>query len=204
MPRYSKKQKAALEQLMRDDVYREAMKVIDTGGFASLTMERIAQGVGVSRATLYNYFADRDAVLDFLNERTFAPVEEEVLALAEADLPPEHKLRKVVELIFEKLHEHRSLVVAVHPETLRGPHRARKSRRRQLAVTVFAKVIRDGTRSGSFRKISPRRTAEIIYGAIAGLVETMADTGDFPQPRSVTRNLLDFMLDGLRTRAEGI
>ena len=42
MPRYSEKQKAALDALMKDDVYRHAMEIIKTEGLGGLTMERIA------------------------------------------------------------------------------------------------------------------------------------------------------------------
>ena len=51
MARYSEKQKAALDALMKDDVYRYAMEILKTEGAGALTMERLATDVGVSRGT---------------------------------------------------------------------------------------------------------------------------------------------------------
>jgi len=44
------------------------------GGPASVTVRRIASRLGVSHMTLYNYFSNRDAILQALSERHFAEI----------------------------------------------------------------------------------------------------------------------------------
>ncbi|RLE20489.1 MAG: hypothetical protein DRJ65_18090, partial [Acidobacteria bacterium] len=80
---------------MKDDVYEHAMKIITDEGLGSLTMERLASDVGVSRGTIYNYFDDRDAVLDYVEERTFGPVLAAIKEVAANDRQPEEKLTKI-------------------------------------------------------------------------------------------------------------
>ena len=115
MARYSEKQKAALDTLMKDDVYEHAIKIIEEEGLGQLTMERIATEIGVSRGTLYNYFADKDAVVEFVEERTFAPLLAQVDGIADGGLSPGDKLTKIAEQIFSSVYEDRALVVALIP-----------------------------------------------------------------------------------------
>ena len=42
MPRYSKKQKVALDALMRDDVQQHAVEILETEGLRGLTLDRLA------------------------------------------------------------------------------------------------------------------------------------------------------------------
>jgi len=85
MPRYSQKQKAALTALMQDEAYRSAIEIIASEGLHGLTLERLAKKIGLSRASLYNYFADRDAIVTFVEERTFEPVISALEAIAGGD-----------------------------------------------------------------------------------------------------------------------
>lgn len=54
---------------VRDAALDAAEVVISNHGLSAVTMSRIAQDAGISRATLYKYFADVDAVLDAWHQR---------------------------------------------------------------------------------------------------------------------------------------
>lgn len=47
----------------REQVLVAALELLDERGMAGLTMSALAQRAGMSRATLYHYFSDVDAVL---------------------------------------------------------------------------------------------------------------------------------------------
>jgi AcrR family transcriptional regulator len=50
----------------------EAMtRILDQGGFEAATTTRVAEVAGTSVGTLYQYFSDRDAILDALQDREF-------------------------------------------------------------------------------------------------------------------------------------
>ncbi|RLE29529.1 MAG: hypothetical protein DRJ61_14360, partial [Acidobacteria bacterium] len=100
---------------MKDDVYKNAIEIIADEGLASLTMERLASDVGVSRGTVYNYFDDRDAVLDYVEERTFGPLLAAIKEVAASDGQPEEKLTKISEWVFTAVYEDRALVIALIP-----------------------------------------------------------------------------------------
>ncbi len=199
MPRYSEKQRAALDALMKDDVYCQAMEIITAEGLSALTMERLATDVGVARGTLYNYFTDRDAVVDYLEERTFAPVLAAIQELADGALPPDEKLSTIAQWIFTATYNDRALVVALVPNKHAGANRQCQERRHVSALAAVEAVVREGVEGGVFRSLVPELAAEIFLSAVIGMIDTMAFTGKFLPPDEVVPTFTELMLSGFRS-----
>lgn len=198
MARYSEKQKAALDALMKDDVYRYAMEILKTEGTGALTMERLATDVGVSRGTLYNYFDDKDSVIDFMEERTFESVLESITKVANSTIRAEEKLTKIAEWIFTAVYDDSALVLALSPMKHDRKNRACKLGRRNSAMRAIETVIREGIDSGAFNKLSPVVVSEVFMGAISGMIESMSLTGEFYRADAVVPTLMELFLGGLR------
>lgn len=199
MARYSEKQKAVLETLMRDDVFDTAVKIISTEGVGSLTMERIAGEIGVSRATLYNYFADKDAVIDFVEQRIFGPILDAIHDIAADDLDPETKLTRIASWIFDAVYEDSAYIVALSP--LKHEHRNRpaKLERKRAATRAIEGIVRDGIATGDFKRLPPVVVTEVFVGAITGMVDSMSLNGEFYRADAVVPTLMEVVLGGLRS-----
>lgn len=52
--------------MMRADILTAAREIVRTGGFAALSMRALAEAVGVRAPTLYDYFENKDDVLNAL------------------------------------------------------------------------------------------------------------------------------------------
>lgn len=70
------RQKRAQEKVAL--ILEAAMRLLDKGGLASLTTNAVAETAGVSIGTLYQYFANKDAILDALAEREMAELSQRV------------------------------------------------------------------------------------------------------------------------------
>ena len=73
LPHYSAAKKETLNTLMKDQVFEHAIRILENHGAEFLTLERLSKGIGVSRGTLYNYFVDRKAIIEFVEERSSHP-----------------------------------------------------------------------------------------------------------------------------------
>jgi AcrR family transcriptional regulator len=202
MARYTEKQKAALDALMKDDVYQHAMMIITDEGLGSLTMERLANEVGVSRGTIYNYFDDREAVLDYVEERTFGPVLAAVKEVAASNLQPEEKLTKISEWVFTAVYEDRALVVALTPNKYSGASRECQMRRQTSALEAVKAVVNEGVATGAFRNLSPRLVSEIFFGAVTGMIESMAFNGEFEPAEKIVPTMMEIILGGLQNTGQ--
>lgn len=197
MPRYSEKQKAALDALMRDDVHRHALKIIGTDGLQGLTVDRIAKAIGVSRGTLYNYFTDRDAILDFVEERTFMPLLDAIDEIAEGDLEPTAKMEAIASAVFAGVHENFALVMALSPEKSRRSSRDCKQEGHRRGQAAVQRVIEEGVEQGVIRDLPPELAAEIFLSSVAGLIDNMARRGELRKPEQVIPTFMEILSRGL-------
>jgi len=199
MARYSQKQKAALDALMKDDVYRHSLEVITTEGIGNLTMERLAGLVGVSRGTLYNYFEDKDAVVDFVEERAFGPVLSSINEVAASEIPVEDKLQRIAHWIFTAVYDDSALVLALAPTKHLAGNHSRQLERKKRVLRVIEEVVREGIATGALRKLSPVVVAEMFVGVISGMIESMSASGEFYRADAIVPTMMQIFLGGLRT-----
>lgn len=96
--------KQARSQATVTAILDAAIRIFDKENPALATTTRIAEVAGVSIGTLYQYFSDRDAIVDALQDREFAramSMMQRVLALANAGNAPRLVARTVVEGLME-------------------------------------------------------------------------------------------------------
>lgn len=78
-----------------------AAQILEAGGLAAFTTNAVAERTGVSIGTLYQYFADKDALIQAIAERelssTLAKIGETLRGDSEAE--PEERVRGVVRAI---------------------------------------------------------------------------------------------------------
>ena len=199
---FADKRKAAVETAMKDAVYEAAVRILTEEGFGALTLDRIAKAIGVSRPTLYNYFNDRAAVVNFVEDRAFAPLVEMLDEVAASKDSAIEKLDKVCRAVLNRIVEERALVMALFQkempdsEILQG-----KKAKRDRALARIEQILRDGVAAGEFRPIPVEHAAQVVMGCLTGIIDTMVFSGDFKDPGETLPPMLDVLVRGLR--AEG-
>lgn len=198
MADFAAKRRAAVDAAMRDEVYRTSVKILTEEGFAALTLDRIARDIGVSRPTLYNYFSDRAGVVNFIEDRVFEPLEASLEEIVAGDGSARDKLHAVCTAVIDSIYNERALVLAMfHKEMLDGAVKESKAAKRERAIGLLTRVLKEGVRSGELRDLQLRPAAEVIFGAITGLVDGMVYSGAFLPAAEVVPPMLDVLLLGL-------
>jgi AcrR family transcriptional regulator len=79
-------------------ILEAAMRLLDKGGMALLTTNAVAATAGVSVGTLYQYFANKEAILDALADREMADLSGRVLRVIEdpAALPHAERVSRII------------------------------------------------------------------------------------------------------------
>jgi AcrR family transcriptional regulator len=198
MPRYSEKRRAALEGAMQDEVLRAATAILRSEGLVALTMDRIARDVGVSRGTLYNYFADADAVLNFVESRTIEPITTAIVEIAKGNESAPEKLAAVARTMLDGLYRDHALAMALFAkQELQGPRAEHKIARRNRFLEIVRGIVAEGVARGELRSGSPAVAAELFLGTIGGLIDTMMYSGKFRTADDLVPALMEFVLRGL-------
>jgi AcrR family transcriptional regulator len=119
-------------------------------GLRGVSMSQIAERTGISRATLYKYFSDVEAILFAWHDRHVSDHLAKLIELANRTDSPYERLRGVVDgyglILYEIAREHRDgdLVALVH----RGDHHARAEH--QLDQLILGLVV-EAVDSGEVR-----------------------------------------------------
>ena len=126
-------------------------------------------------------------------------------------LPPEQAIRKLIEASFDHLAAHPDFIVLLNDENRGGARHVRGSRRlpamHSPLVKLVSKILREGIRTGAFRKgVNPVQ----LYISIAGLsyfffsnTPTLSaifgtDLSSPAQRRARRRHVVDLVMHSLR------
>jgi TetR/AcrR family transcriptional regulator, multidrug resistance operon repressor len=90
------------DQSKEKAIFDAAISLITANGFADTSMSKIAKTAGVSPATIYIYFQNKE---DMLN-KTFTYVKREMAAALAGGLKPEYSVKKAFKVIWNNFYEY--------------------------------------------------------------------------------------------------
>lgn len=199
MVQFAEKRRAAMDAVMRDEVYGSAVEILTEQGPQALTMDRLARAVGVSRATLYNYFADREAVLTFVDEQALEPFLEQAEVILAGPGTAAEKLSAYALAVFQLVEGSKPLLYALYiQESVVGARREAKIRRTDRMLAGVLKVFEQGMRDGEFRRLPMPEAAVVFMSALRGHVDYMVDHDISRPPEALAAKLLEVILPAFR------
>ncbi len=93
----------------RQSIQEAVVRLICREGLQSVTMERVAQEVGIAKGTVYLHYADKQELLDAVKESALAPVMARIEEIFRGDAMAERKLRACALRYLSYFDEHRDL-----------------------------------------------------------------------------------------------
>ena len=165
------KQERALHKI--DLIFEATMRLLDSVEIVNLTTNAIAAKAGISIGTLYQYFDDKDAILDALSGRELKGLGSKVMeAMNQAVLrSPEERLRLLVGAVFDTYGGRRRVHKVLLEHAL--------TQRRARLNPVFSALSQELSREG---RAGPRLTsaeAFVLTHAIAGVLRAVV-ASSFP------------------------
>jgi AcrR family transcriptional regulator len=170
-------------------------------GFRSVTMDDLAEELGMSKKTLYASFPSKTALLRAVLLDKFGSVEadlEQISARCSSD---------VLRALHETLACMRRQTEEIQPPFVRDIRRERpemfklvESRRRALIQRYFGRIFDEGRRAGIFRKDIPAQLMiEILLGATEAIMNPpkLAEIGLTPKDGYL--GIITVVLEGLLT-----
>jgi AcrR family transcriptional regulator len=211
--------------LSRDRVLAAAVALADEGGFAHLTMRKLAKELGVEAMSLYNHVASKDDLLDGMIDIVFGEIE-----IPSADDDWKAALRKRAVSTREALARHRWAIGRMEGTTTHGPANLRlhdavlgclRAAGFSVEMAVHAYSVQDAYIYGfalQERDMSPETASDFAAVAERQLDEYAAVLGDYPHLVEVVGGYvaregydyasefvfgLDLILDGLERLRDG-
>ena len=156
--------------MMKESLHQAVVKVLATDGLSGLTMDRVTQEAGIAKGTLYNYFKDKQELLDYVVQSSLEPLEQGIDQVLGSDLAPERKLEQVVWHHLSYFEEHRGFFRIFQDPEFHHPKQAQEgqSRIRGLVQKISA-VFEEGIRTGRFRPLPANKLAGMFVMAVIAM-----------------------------------
>lgn len=185
----------------RERILREATEKFVAGGYAAVSMQQIADAAGVTKATLYHHFRDKeDLFLEVMRlgmrraqdqfavaAASGATLREQLIAVAMHHFGSE---RADLQRLFADLHQH-----------------AGEEGKRAFAATCeppwtfLEPVIAAAVDRGEIAPVDPGFASRVILGAIASQMQAARYNRDLPAPdAALAEQIVDLLLTGLAPR----
>lgn len=170
--------KAAGFEAQRVAIRDAAARLFAQKGYASASIADLARACGVSKALMYHYYRDKEALLADIALSYVERLEAIVDEIAARQLPPAAHLRKLI-AAFMAEYEHsaaRHRVLVQDVKYLERAHRSRVLARQRRVVDGFADVIAQLAPDAAREKLSKPLTM-ILFGMINWTFTWLKDRG---------------------------
>lgn len=150
----------------REEVFAVAAELFATHGYHGTSLDDISARMGVRKTALYHYVKAKEDILIEIYDRMLTDAETRVLPIAQEELPPNEKIRRMVTSYVELLLENSEMWSLVHYQQGVLPEQVRTVflKRKRGFERCFEGVIREGQDRGLFKAMQPRLLALAILG----------------------------------------
>ncbi|HEY3306265.1 MAG TPA: TetR/AcrR family transcriptional regulator [Candidatus Binatia bacterium] len=205
MPTRVKKRESPGDDSTSQRIIAAARRYFFSHGFRGVTMDDLAEELGMSKKTLYAGFHSKSALLEAVVEEKFRTVEADfkrVVSERPADaLESLHQLLACVQRHTEEIQPPFVRDIQRNaPEIFKRVER----KRRELIQRYFGRIFDEGRREGIIRKDIPTKVMiEILLAATEGVVNPrkMAELG--LTPKTGFNSVISIILTGALTEKHG-
>ena len=192
--------KPADQTVSREDVIRAAARVFRERGFHGTSMQQIADAVGLQKGSLYHHIISKEELLHDVMMTGLTQLSERLEAVATSSLPPDEKLRQLIETHIRYAAESLDIATVVlfeHRAMMGFPAlREEYVARRDLFESQFRTAIQEGVDSGDFCPVDVPIVAQTLLGAHNWLVMWYRPDGRL-SPQEIATVIADTFLRGL-------
>ena len=170
--------KKIIDRLMRERLSEVVIKQIIEAGIDKITMDKVAEAAGVAKGTLYNYFKNKDELLNFSVTTVFESIYKELDLVCSNDMQVLEKLEATTAVILEYIGRNRkffNILFDTSRKRLIGSEGPMSMRYKMLHL--LAKLFEEGVKEKIFKPLNTEQLAEIFLGMIMSINLSKIKTG---------------------------
>jgi AcrR family transcriptional regulator len=197
------------KESIRDTILDATDQLLARYGYKKMTMDDLAQEVGIGKGTIYLHFSSKEEVVLSHIDRIIDRLKERLTSIASSELPAAERLKSMlIERVlfrFDSVQHYsqslNDLLSALRPNLL-----ARRKRFFEDEALVFADVLKGGKQGGDFQFQDALTTAHTLLLATNSLLPYSLSTRELGERGDVEEkvsHIADLLLTGLLSREQG-
>jgi AcrR family transcriptional regulator len=156
------------EENVKNRLYRTALKLFATKGYAATSVNDIVKLADCSKGTFYHYYQSKDDLL-FLIHDEFITYELNLVKEVEKnkEFTCHEKLRRMISIIWDSIDKYKDNVAIFFQEIrfIQGEKFELISKKRKDLEKSFVSVLREGINNGDFKlEVNPKMIVFGIFG----------------------------------------
>jgi AcrR family transcriptional regulator len=181
----------------RSQVVQKAAELFDAAGYHNTGVADIAAAAGISKPTLYHYFAGKDEILFWIHEEYMDELIARQEKRAAITLSPGATILELIADMLEMTETRPGVrVFHEHLRELREDQQQLVREKRERYQNMVESVIRDGVSSGELRDLDPRLTTLALFGMANWAYQWFRPDGPM-RSREIAYFFWDVLLQGL-------
>ena len=193
----------AVQENIRNIILDAADGLLARYGYKKMTMEDLAQEVGIGKGTIYLHFRSKEEIVLSHIDRIVLRVIERLQAIAAGEAAPAAKVRDIlitrVMFRFDSVQHYTESISEVLRD-LRSAVLERRERYFEEEAEICADVLRQGQRAKVFKRQDPVATARALVTATNSLLPFNLSTHELGKRKDVEQaveRIADLLLNGL-------
>lgn len=183
---------------MKDGIGQAALEMLQERGYEALTIDRVADRAGISKGCVYNYFRNKQELIQYVFERIVEPAEHEAQQILARPCGAMEKLESLVRMWFGYFSSHRGLFDFLFRDSaVRQLCYDSQRKKDSQALDDFSLILEQGIGEGVFRRHDCRGVAELMVGAIQFVIERQLELGEQRTAEHETQRILDVFTRGV-------
>lgn len=181
-------------------------------GFSKVTMDEIAEDVGMAKASLYYYYPAKDDVFRAVIRREQEEFLKQTAAILDKPVPASQKLIAYVRrrIVLSKQLQNLSALNATFWHNMKPMFRDLFVAFGQEELRSLTRILREGKKNNEFSVTSPEKTAEVLLHVLHGLRLRLSQAAQFHGENETwieefekeTNLLMDIVLQGIVKRTD--
>ncbi|MBI2488021.1 MAG: TetR/AcrR family transcriptional regulator [Deltaproteobacteria bacterium] len=156
----------------KEEIIKITAQLFSEKSYHDVTMDEIAEKVGVAKGTIYLYFESKEKLyLEILEDRHEAIESLLEKEIAKSDPAPQ-KLRKILRIIFKFYRQNLDVLrILSRDEThLIREHYEFTEHWRLRRIKLYEKILEKGVKEGSFLPTNIKLTSQLIFGLVRSVM----------------------------------
>jgi len=154
---------------LRNAIYHTAIKLFSQKGFDKVTIVDITNKIDISKATFFNYFSSKEAILPHFLSQRLEEVKKQLAEETTQSMSAVKKLQHLILLISKMVVENELLLKWVLIETFRLRAYQKKGHVEvsEKIREAMVEILREGKNTGEFKEtMDPKMTADILESVL--------------------------------------
>lgn len=188
----------------RTAVEDAAIELFYRNGFHGTSVRQVAEEAGVTASTIYVHFADKQALLRMVMERTMERLHEAVVEAVDATDPPAQRLRAAMaaHVTFHATHAREVIIADSELRALSAEGAEATIRLRDEYESLIRAIVEDGIATGDFVGLDAGVVTRSVVALCTSVAAWFRPTGAFDLS-AIADTQARLILDGLTATDKG-